>query len=184
MKKVYEIPKNGEIFDYWTVIDNNVKNVYKKARSILCKCKCGKESYVQIPALINKLSKGCPCRAIDKNREKRNYIGDISETFWGRIQKSAKKRNIFFSITKEYAWDLFLKQNKKCKLSGLEIVIEKSLNRKKGYSNITASLDRINSSLGYIEGNVQWVHKDVNYIKQDLEESYFKKLCKLITENE
>ena len=181
MKKIYEIPKIGEIFDYWTVINNEVKNTYGSARSILCKCKCGKESYVQIPALINKLSKGCPCRALDKNREKRTYVGDISETFWGRIKKSAKIRKLEFDISKEYAWELFLKQNKKCKLSDIDIIIEKSISRKKGCSNITASLDRIDSSLGYIEGNVQWVHKDINYIKQDLNEDYFKSLCKLIT---
>ena len=30
MRKIYEIPKNGEVFDYWTVIDNNVKNIYVK----------------------------------------------------------------------------------------------------------------------------------------------------------
>lgn len=88
-----------------------------------------------------------------------------------------------------------LKLNKKGKLSrsipnirdvfDYWTVIDNTLYEiKKGQSNITASLDRIDSSKGYVEGNVQWVHKDVNYIKQDLEESYFKKLCKLITENE
>lgn len=82
----------------------------------------------------------------------------------------------------EYCWDLFLSQGKKCSLSGIDLVIEKSICRKRGQSNITASLDRIDSSLGYVEGNLQWIHKDINYMKQDLDEEYFKKLCKEITD--
>jgi hypothetical protein len=179
----YKIPENGETFDYWTVINNEVKVIKNRNYAVLCKCKCGTESLVRISALQTGKSNGCPCRAFDKMKEVRTYVGNISDTFWSRIMKSAKIRNHSFLITKEYAWELFEQQNGKCKLSGLDIKIEKSINRKKGQSNITASLDRIDSSLGYIEGNIQWVHKDINYIKQDLNEDYFKKLCKLITDN-
>jgi len=44
----------------------------------------------------------------------------------------------------------------------------------------TASIDRKNSDLGYTKENIQWVHKDVNYMKMNLSEKYFIKLCKLI----
>ena len=54
-------------------------------------------------------------------------MGEISDTFWSRIIKSAEKRNHTFSITKEYVWGLFLKQNGKCALSGLEIKIKRPL---------------------------------------------------------
>lgn len=175
------IPSLGETFDYWTVIDNTPYEIKGRQYGVKCICKCGQSKYVRISALISGRSKGCECRAFDKMREKRTYIGDISDTFWGRIIKSARVRNMDFTVSKEYAWDLFLKQNKKCALSGLDIVIEKSLNRKKGCSNISASLDRIDSALPYIENNIQWVHKDVNHIKQELKEDYFKQLCKLIT---
>ncbi len=183
-KLKYEIPKVGDIFDYWTVINNQITEIKNRNYAVLCRCKCGNESLVRISALQTGKSKGCPCRAIDKRRSKLVYVGEISDTFWSRIIKSAEKRNHTFSITKEYVWGLFLKQNGKCALSGLEIKIERSLNRERGKSNITASLDRINSSIGYEIGNVQWVHKDVNYIKQDLNEEYFKKLCKLISNND
>ena len=38
-------------------------------------------------------------------------------------------------------------------------------------------LDRIDSKLGYIKGNVQWLHRDVNKIKSNLPEDYLFNLC-------
>lgn len=184
MRKLkFDTPKNGDVFDYWTVIDNTIIDIKNRNYAILCKCKCGTESLVRITALCNGKSKGCPCRAFDKMREIRNYVGDISDTFWGRIKKSAKIRGIDFEISKDYAWGLFLKQNKKCALTGLEIKIEKSISREKGKSNISASLDRIDSKKGYVENNLQWVHKDVNKMKQDFNEKYFFQICELVIKN-
>ena len=44
----------------------------------------------------------------------------------------------------------------------------------------TASLDRIDSSKGYIQGNIQWVHKRINQMKWDSEENDFINWCKLV----
>jgi hypothetical protein len=41
----------------------------------------------------------------------------------------------------------------------------------------TASLDRIDSSRGYIEGNVQWVHKMANMCKQHYSQKRFIDMC-------
>ena len=45
------------------------------------------------------------------------------------------------------------------------------------------SIDRINSDIGYIEGNIQIVHKDINRIKWDLSDKDFYKLCKAVVFN-
>lgn len=45
---------------------------------------------------------------------------------------------------------------------------------------ISRSIDRIDSSVGYVEGNMQWVHKDVNRMKQEFSESYFIETCRLV----
>jgi archaellum component FlaC len=45
------------------------------------------------------------------------------------------------------------------------------------------SLDRIDSKLGYIEGNVQWLHKDVNYMKQEYSQEYYIDICKKVANN-
>lgn len=47
----------------------------------------------------------------------------------------------------------------------------------------TASLDRIDSSKGYVEGNVHWVHKDINIMKWDFPLETFIKMCKFVAEN-
>ncbi len=37
----------------------------------------------------------------------------------------------------------------------------------------TASLDRINSKKGYVKGNIQWVHKNVNFMKSSFSTTVF-----------
>jgi len=69
---------------------------------------------------------------------------------------------------------LFIKQNKLCSLSGL--LLEST------YNNMTMSLDRIDNNKGYIEENVQWVHKDINMMKRIYSQDYFIYMCKLVAE--
>lgn len=76
-------------------------------------------------------------------------------------------------------WNLFIIQNRKCALSGLELSFPKTSEDQ----SYTASIDRIDSALGYVEGNVQWVHKDINMMKNKYNQEYFIQMCKLISEN-
>ena len=58
----------------------------------------------------------------------------------------------------------------RCALSGLPITFE----------DRTASLDRINSEIGYEAGNIQWVHKHINRMKLDHPETTFVELCRAV----
>ena len=91
---------------------------------------------------------------------------DIYIGYWNGIISGSKVRNLQFKITIEHAWDLFLKQERKCALSNEFLFFASGPQQ-------TASLDRIDSSLGYIEGNVQWVHKDLNMMKNKLSDEDF-----------
>lgn len=106
--------------------------------------------------------------------------GELPKTFFTKIKFTAKKRNLEFNITIEYIWNLFLEQNRKCKLSNKELVFYKKCSNK---TIQTASLDRIDSSKGYIEGNVQWVHVDVNFMKGSLSQNDFIQFCKEIAKH-
>ena len=101
-------------------------------------------------------------------------FGNISGKFFSKLKREAIKRNIIFDISFEYLDELYTKQKHKCNLTGLDIEIKTK--------NQTASLDRINSAKGYIEGNVQWVHKDINMMKRIYNQDYFISMCKLVSQ--
>jgi hypothetical protein len=106
--------------------------------------------------------------------------GDLCGTYWSRVVKGAEERNLPVGITINDAWDLFLKQNGKCTLSGLDIIIKRGRGNNDWYKLTTASLDRIDSNKGYIVGNIQWVHKLINISKWNLDERIYIDYCYLI----
>jgi len=117
----------------------------------------------------------------NKLRRKYKQIGDLTSTYWAIVVNNAKITNRKLEITIEYAWDIFKKQKGFCALSGRRIYFAKSFSEKHRKDQ-TASLDRINSKKDYVEGNVQWLHKDINLIKQAFNDKYFIQTCKEITE--
>lgn len=127
------------------------------------------------------------CSDYNKDRaryKKRNGkwkgYNDLSMSYFNGVKQNAKKRNISFDITIEDVWKQFVNQNRKCIYTGLTLELPK---RTRLGSGGTASLDRIDSSKGYVKGNVQWVHKDVNWMKQDFDQTYFMEMCNIISEN-
>lgn len=137
-----------------------------------CKCDCGNIIETIAGSLTFGDTTSCGCS------RRKKYYKEISSTAWTRIKGCAKERNIRFHISKKYAWNLFLKQNRKCALSGIAIKFAKHFKDK----DQTASLDRIDSSKGYIKDNVQWTHKDINQMKMEFDESKFEKYVKEIYE--
>lgn len=158
--------KSGEIIDNFTIVKYVFIPELHKSK-IKIRCKCGKECLIKPSNLNNKVCTKCNPRKF--SIENHSYLGtkNIPKTYFTSVKSSAKSKNRDFSIDIEYLEEIFVKQNKKCIYSGLSI----SLNGKGRES--TASLDRIDSSKGYIKGNVQWVHKTINKMKLDLTEKEF-----------
>lgn len=142
-----------------------------------CKClKCGIHKHVLAQNLKNKRSQQCQsCRKVEMFKG----IEELSGTYLIFLQHSAKKRNLEFNLTKEYLWKIYIQQNRKCALSGINIEFcTKHFSQPKYFTaHQTASLDRIDSTKGYIEGNVQWVHKNVNQMKWNYNQIDFIKIC-------
>lgn len=92
----------------------------------------------------------------DKRRSNFKGAGPFSGERLGLIRSSAKKRNKEFNITPEYLYDIFNMQSGNCALSGLGLFPE------------TVSVDRIDNSEGYVEGNVQLVTKEMNFMRGPL----------------
>jgi len=98
----------------------------------------------------------------------KNPIICLSNTKWLRIINSAASRNLEFSISKHYAEWQYTKQNGLCNITKIPL------------NDKIASIDRIDSSIGYVEGNIQWVHAIVNSLKLDFNQDYFIHLCQKI----
>lgn len=180
----YDIPLRGQHIDWLNKEVGNVtiikrlKSKKGKHERWLCKCMCG-EKFETSSSSFSQCSKNYECK--DCRWKRRRSKEEITDFIWGQIKGGSKSRakQLDFEISKEYAYGLFLDQNRKCKLSNVDIVFASTAREhKKGGS--TASLDRIDSSKGYIEGNVQWVHKRVNIMKMSMSDEELINWCKKI----
>jgi hypothetical protein len=147
--------------------------------SWICQCDCGNKVALS-SSNFSKTNPNSSCGCL-KNKNKFKGVGDLSGSKWADIKACALRRNIPFNITIEFALELYLKQDKRCALSGQNIsLVKESTDR----TASTASLDRIDSKKGYDEDNVQWVHKKVNNMKLDYNQSNFIGMCAIITEHQ
>ena len=144
----------------------------------MCECECGSIKSYDYYSIIKGNVKSCGCYHRDSVKNY-NWTGykDIPGNYWSSIIRGSKNRNIEFNISIEYAWLIYEKQNKKCKLSNFDIDFQTKNHKIKTYQ---ASLDRIDNNKGYVEGNVQWIVKEINYMKNKIDENIFLYLCKKI----
>lgn len=164
----------------------------KKYKTFKCICDCGKVVIKDANRVVRGLYKSCGCllkemqdsfndRHVKTGRKSSRWkgSGDVPKQVWNNIYHSALRREIPFEITIEEIANQFVVQNKKCAISGELLTFGKQIKRN-GMSPAeyfaltnTASLDRIDSTKGYVKGNIQWVHKDINKMKQNLTENLF-----------
>lgn len=147
-----------------------------------CICDCGNHKTVRIDGLKYGSAVSCGCHARNRYGMRGNKnpsyagVGEIYSSHYSQMKRDAIKRNKEWALTKEYIWNLYIIQDRKCALTGLPI----KFGRYRIHHETTASLDRIDSAKGYIEGNVQWVMKDINMLKGILDDEYLIKLANLI----
>lgn len=137
-----------------------------------CRCSCGKERIVGLKSLKEGKSTQCG----ECNRKSR-FVGykEISGTYIKSLKTKAFQKDRDFEVSLKYLWGLFLKQKRRCALSGIPIVFSYSFADR--CKTQTASLDRIDSSKGYVKSNVQWVHKRINAMKNNMSDTEFMQWC-------
>ena len=131
-----------------------------------------RKSYAEESFKAQKECKSCSNKKTDNCH--RGFYEDIRLSWFNKFQSGAELRNIAFTITVEYLWEVFKEQDYQCALTGWPI----------GWAEVganhTASIDRIDSDKGYVVGNVQLVHKDINMAKQQYSQDYFIEMCKAV----
>jgi hypothetical protein len=106
----------------------------------------------------------------ETHRDRTCIYKDISKGLWSRMKSNAKIRGMSVEISPEYLWDIWEKQEGRCALSGVKLNLRAD-------EEITASIDRINSEIGYLEGNIQIVHKTINMMKWTNSNNDFINIC-------
>ena len=157
-------------FGYLTLIKKYKENGISK---MLCECKCGIQKIYNTKDITRtKGVRSCGCVRYEN-------LLDIYYVLLTRIKHSAKLRNIEVAIESNDLKKLFEKQNGRCAISNEPIKIERNIKLNKQTN--TASIDRIDSSKGYVIGNIQFVHKIVNLMKQDYSQNEFIEWCNKIS---
>lgn len=110
-----------------------------------------------------------------KNRKGKDYKSYLSANF-PQMRCRAKLKNLSFSITKEDLIILAENQNFLCALTGEPLTFIVGAGR----LLTNASVDRIDSTLGYTKDNIQLVSLQVNILKNTLSMTQLYQLCETI----
>ena len=168
--------KEGDIFGSWKIIKEVEQDLKSGHRRFECLClECSVSFVVFSGNLISGSSKRCYNCWVINNKKYPEYISSTRKKIYSNFKAKAKSRKIPFEISIEEVLKLLDKQKYRCALTNEPLEID--MDPKNG------SLDRIDSSLGYIRGNVQWVLKDINIMKNQLDEKYFISLCSKVIEH-
>ena len=163
----------GDKFKDWTVISGPKSNEHQCLLWEV-QCTCGTTRWIQANQLMDDNScfrcQKCAAKIRTENTLISNgKVGELTLNRFNKLKKSASKRNIHFDLSMEYLWNLYLDQNKICKITG-DFIDDFS----------KASLDRIDSNFGYIEGNVQWVTQQANLSKHVMTMEQLYEFCKKV----
>lgn len=177
----YEI---GYCFGNWKLLNNIPLRVPKKSNNtkdkhtlkFQCLClSCNTEHLVDCYNLEKGISKRCYKCSMNCQKGSGNPswkgLGEIGAKVLSRAKNGAKLRNIEFNLTLEELDEKWKQQKQICALTGIFIDLKE------------ASIDRIDSNGIYEYNNIQWVHKDVNLMKNHLNQEYFVQMCKLVSSN-
>lgn len=158
--------ETGEKFGDWEIVGLPIS--IKGANNYLVRCHCGTEAFRLATELKAGRAWHCGCRSTTYRSGE--YI---TSGFLVKVEHNAKVRDISVNLTIPQLETLWLAQEGRCALSGAPLQLIK--NNKD--TSATASLDRIDSSGSYEIDNVQFIHKDLNLMKMQMDQDMFILWC-------
>lgn len=115
-------------------------------------------------------------KALEAAKQKNTkYTGVLK--FMAETLKRVRRRDPSHNLTVEYLLDLWDTQHERCAISNIPIQIDAI-----DYVRM-ASLDRIDSEKGYVQGNVQYVSCSINFAKSTMSDVRVEEFLRLICEN-
>lgn len=179
----------NRVYNVGDIIMNlEILKIYSgKAITYQVKClECG-NIYHTGHSMLNRKSNGIgtghcnKCFKVNmKSKKKCNMLTEnISLIQYNKLKRQADLRGIEFNVLPEYLESIFTGF---CYFSGIKLYVGtySKMNNKIDLGN--ASLDRLDSTIGYLENNVAWVYKPINTMKSTLTIDDFLDLCKKIVQ--
>jgi len=165
----------GEVFGKWTVIEDGP---FLKEKYWTVRCACGYEATRRVSQLVQGRTNSCrTCSAKVREATQRHYVNGLSPHILTVCKGHAVRRGIPVEISFEDVVDIWTQQNGLCKYSGVPLTYRP---HQRASGENTASLDRIDSSKGYVKGNIQFVHKRISFMKNDMTEDVFIEWCRKV----
>lgn len=147
---------------------------HKGRRMYVTRCECGKQEIKRKDWVHSGRTTSCKSCSAKRTAKKfpmpvrKTGYGELSGTHFLSIKNNALRRNLAFDLTPQILWKLYEKQKGLCALTGIPITLNRSIkNNNVNWDVVTASVDRIDSFKGYTIDNVQWVHKEINRLKNN-----------------
>jgi|688.fasta_scaffold587394_2 hypothetical protein len=146
------------------------KRNVKLKRIEYCSIICSKKSDKNVERLLQYRNK-------DLSKLKADNRKDCYSPFREHLRR-AKRRDAFSNLTLEHLKEVWEKQNGICPYSKVKLL--NSSNTKTNNPIYTLSLDRIDSSKGYVEGNIQFVSIAMNHMKGNMAHDKVLELLEII----
>ena len=100
---------------------------------------------------------------------------------WLSAKARAGRKNLVFNITEANLQDLWTSQQGLCYYTGIPMELKRN-NETTGPSSHSVSIDRLDSGVGYVMGNIVLCCADVNVMKNNLTLPKFKELITILSE--
>jgi hypothetical protein len=134
-----------KIYDGWhqKKEDESIK-YYESKKRVFLKKKLKKEKTIRYKSAYFPLV----------NRKYNSENVEVIHKYLRKFIMDSAIRGKFFEVPYVYLYKVLKEQKFRCAISGVKIVVGEN-----------ASIDRIDSTKGYIVGNIQWLDKKVNIMK-------------------
>ena len=174
-RRRYRRIRPGQKIGRWTV--TSTRRVIRRNTHWWCRCVCGVEKFVK----QQYLKEGCSTQCVACGQRPKGYTEVLPRAVWRVVLRRAERHGRCVRISRVHAEKILVAQDFKCALTALPINIRRN-GTATGVREATASLDRIDSRVGYVKGNVQWVHKHINVMKNVYSQKYFVEMCRAVAD--
>jgi hypothetical protein len=184
--------------DVFIYMETTKKKYQRPQTEVVCgDSQCGKSFMKDVSEVKRNQKRGSKnycslsCSGKDKHEQLLIYCGN-PQNFKGVVRsdkytgirdhlRRAKNRNHEVTITLDDLLEQWILQDGICVYTGVKLI--HPIRAKDEGFLFTASLDRVDSSIGYVPGNIQFISTTANLAKNKLTHHEMLKFCELVSEN-